>query len=132
VSRTRLPISFRVPGRSVGGETLYVEAGAAVLVIISCSAELGLELRGAYLDGGVSGEILVAESAILRWGSADLKSRYLQDARDTHTFQRRRLLYDHLQALQDLAALADVRLAFDGVEAAAAALDPHSPLVLSL
>jgi hypothetical protein len=131
VSRNSLPLTFRVDGHSVGGETLFVEAGAAVLVFTSCCAGLGIELRSAYLDGGRGGEVLVAESAVLAGDAAELKSRRLEDVEEVLTYQRRRLLYDHLQALQDLAALAGLSLAFDRIEAAAAVLDPRSPLVSS-
>lgn len=127
MSRTCLPLTFHVNGRRLAGETLFVEAGAAVLVFTSCSSELGLELRGAYLEGG-GGRMLVAESAVLSPNAPELRSRHLEGVEEVLTYQRRRVLYDHLQALQDLAATAGVSLAFEGIEAAAAALDPHSPL----
>jgi hypothetical protein len=113
-------------GRPVAGETLFSEVGAAVLVFTSCSAELGIELRSAYLDGA-EGEILLAESAVLPGGSTELRSRRLEGGEGVLTYQRRRLLYEHLQALQDLAGQADLGLAFDDVAASAALLDPHSP-----
>jgi hypothetical protein len=114
-------------GRPLAGETLYLDAGANVLVLTSCSAELGIELRSAYLAGERRTEVLVAESAVTGPGPAELSTRRLEDAGDTHVDQRRRLLYDHLQRLQDLAAQIDLALAFERVDAAAARLDPLSP-----
>jgi hypothetical protein len=124
VPRTPLPIRFSLDGRPLTGETLHVDAGANVLVLTSCSAELGIELRSAYLGGEGREELLVAESAVLGAGPAELTTRRLEAAGDAHTYERRRLLYDHLQRLQDLARDAGRSLAFEGVDAAAAQLDP--------
>ena len=126
MSRTCLPLSFRIDSRGVDGETLHADAGAFVFVLTSCSAELGLELRSAYLAAEKADQLLVAESAVVGAGPAELRSRLLLEAEDALIEQRRRLLYDHLHSLQDLAACAGWSLGFDGVEAAAAALDPQS------
>ena len=125
--RTPLPIRFALDGRPVGGETLHTDAGAEVLVLTSCSAELGLELRSAYLGGEGRDELLVAESAVLGAGPAELSTRRLGSTADSHTYARRRLLYDHLQRLQDIARAGGWALAFEGIDAAAAQLDPLSP-----
>ena len=126
VPRDRLPIRFLADGRPIAGETLRLDAGAAVLVLTSCSAELGIELRSAYLAAEGRDELLVAESAVLGAGPAELSTRRLEAAGGACTYERRRLLYDHLQRLQDLAAQVDLALAFDGVDAAAVQLDPLS------
>ena len=126
MSRAALPIRFSVDSRPLTGETLYLDAGADVLVLTSCSAELGLELRSAYLAGEGRDELLVAESAVLGTGPAELSTRRLEAAGDAHVNERRRLLYDHLQRLQDLAARIDLGLAVENVDAAAARLDPLS------
>jgi hypothetical protein len=128
VPREPLPIRFRLDGRPLSGETRCLDAGAAVLVLTSCSAELGIELRSAYLAGEGSAELLVAESAVLGAGPSELSTRRLDDEAESHTHQRRRLLYDHLGRLQDLARECDRDLAFEGTGAAAAQLDPHAPL----
>jgi hypothetical protein len=125
--RTPLPIRFSLDGRRLAGETLHVDAGAQVLVLTSCSAELGIELRSAYLGGEGSQELLVAESAVLGTGPAKLSTRRLEAAVDAHTYERRRLLYDHLQRLQDLALRDGYALGFKGVDTAAARLDPLAP-----
>lgn len=127
VPRTPLPIRFALDGRPLGGETLHVDAGAQVLVLTSCSAELGIELRSAYVAGEGREEMLVAESAVLGAGSAELSTRLLESAADAHTYERRRLLYDHLQRLQDLARAGGWALAFEGIDAAATQLDPLAP-----
>lgn len=127
MARSALPIRFSLDGRRLAGETLYLDAGANVLVLTSCSAELGIELRSAYLAGEGLDELLVAESAVVGAGPAELSTRRLEDAGDVHVDQRRRLLYDHLQRLQDLASEIGLALAFDGVAAAASRLDPLSP-----
>jgi len=126
VPRERLPIRFSLNGRPLAGETLCIEAGATVLVLTSCSAELGIELRSAYLGGEGCSEALVAESAVLASGPVELLTRRLATA-DAHTDQHRHLLYDHLQRLQDLAERAGHALAFEGLDASASHLDPLSP-----
>ena len=125
--RAPLPIRFLVDDRPAAGETLHLDAGAQVLVLTSCSADLGVELRSTYLGGEGRDEVLVAESAVLGGGPAELSTRRLEAAGDTHTYERRRLLYDHLGHLQDLAGNAGHALAFEGIETAAAELDPLSP-----
>ncbi len=127
MARAALPIRLSVDDRPVAGETLYLDAGANVLVLTSCSAELGIELRSAYLAGEGSDELLVAESAVIGAGPAELSARRLEDAVEAHVDQRRCLLYDHLQRLQDLVEQIDLALGFDGVDAAASRLDPLSP-----
>jgi hypothetical protein len=127
VPRAALPICFLVDDRPVAGETLHVDAGAQVLVLTSCSAELGIELRSAYLGGQGRDELLVAESAVLGAGPAEFFTRRIDDSGDVHTYERRSLLYDHLQRLQDIAAAAGRSLAFEGVGDAAAQFDPLSP-----
>jgi hypothetical protein len=124
VPRTALPIRFSLDGRPLAGETLHTDAGAQVLVLTSCSAELGIELRSAYLGAEGREELLVAESAVLGAGPAELTTRRVDDAEGAQTHQRRRLLYDHLQRLQDLARAGGWALAFEGVDSAAAQLDP--------
>jgi hypothetical protein len=127
VPREPLPIRFSLDGRLLAGETLHIDAGAQVLVLTSCSAELGIELRSAYLGAEGREELLVAESAVLGSGPAELSTRRLEAAGDSHTYERRLLLYDHLQRLQDLARAGGSALAFEGVDSAAAQLDPLSP-----
>lgn len=122
---TALPITFTVDGTPIGGETLVSEAGASVLVFTSSSAALRIELRSAYLEGEQSASVLVAESGVIGGEAAQLRSRLLRVGEDALTFERRRLFYDHLQALQDLAARAGCRLGFDRLDVAARALDPH-------
>jgi hypothetical protein len=125
MSRERLPLSYRIGKRRIQGETLYLDAGASVLVLTSCFADLGLELRGAYLSAERSDRLLVAESAVLGGEPAELCSRRLDMRELARDEQRRHPLYDHLYSLQDLAARGGSALRFEGVEAAVAELDPH-------
>jgi hypothetical protein len=127
--RMPLPLCFMVGEREVSGETLHCDASASILILTSCSAQLGLELRSAYLSGEGRGEILVAESAVLGVEPAELGSRLLDEAGGALIDERRRLLYDHLQRLQDLAHGGGWALSFNGVEDAAAKLDPLAPRV---
>jgi len=124
MSRASLPVRFLLDGRSLAGEVLYTDAGAKVLVLTSCSADLGLELRSVYLGGEGCDELLVAESAVIREDPTVLSTRRLENAEDSHLLERRRLLYDHLQRLQDLALEEGLNVGFAGVDAAAARLDP--------
>jgi hypothetical protein len=128
VPRTPLPIRFQADGDYVDGETLHCDAGAAVLVLTSCSAGLGLELRSAYIDGEGAGEVLAAESALAGSEQIELGSRRIPKSADALVYRRRHLLYDHLQRLQDLALHLDHELSFEGIDEAAAALDPLSPV----
>lgn len=127
MARTPLPLRFLIDGRPVGGETLHCDVGAAVRVITSCSAELGLELRSAYLAGEGRDEVLVAESAIVGAGAAELGSRTIAQPAESFVYVRRHLLYDHLQRLQDLAQAGGWELAIEGTGEAAAQLDPLAP-----
>lgn len=129
MERQSLPIAYRLGRRLVSGETTCLDAGGSVFVLTSCSAELGLELRGAYLAGERRGELLVAESGVLGGEPAQLSSRSLTDTEEAIVYQRRRLLYDHLVAVQDLAARGGMALAVDVPDAAVAALDsgPAAP-----
>lgn len=131
MARTALPIAFSVEGELVRGETLYTDAGAFVLVLTSSSAALGIELRSAYLEGERSAEVLVAESAVVGAQPAELRPRLVWVGEGALTDRRRALLYDHLQALQDLAAQAGHGLGIDGLDLAAALLDPHTQTDLS-
>lgn len=125
MARIPLPISFTADGAPVAGETLVAEVGASVLIFTSTSVALGIELRGAYLEGERNTSVLVAESGVIGGEPAELHSRLLAAGPDVLTSGRRVLLYDHLQALQDLAESAGHRLGFDGIDAAAGDLDPH-------
>jgi hypothetical protein len=69
--------------------------------------------------------VLIADSGVIGGERAELRSRLLAVGEGALTTERRRLLYDHLQALQDLADRAGYRLGFDGLAAAAGDLDPH-------
>ncbi len=106
---------------------MHCDAGAAVLVLTSCLAELGFELRSAYLAGEGRDEVLVAESAIVGAGDAELDSRTLAQPAEALVYLRRHLLYDHLQRLQDLAQAAGWELAIEGTDEATAQLDPLAP-----
>lgn len=128
VPRAPLPIRFSIDGKSVSGETLHVDAGAQVLVLTSCSADMGIELRSAYLRGEGREQLLVAESAVLGAGPAEFSTRQFEGPPDAQDDERRCLLYDHLQRLQDLADAGGWHLAYDGVDAAAAQLDPLAPV----
>lgn len=127
MSRARLPITFLLDRRVVGGETLESSAGAQVFVLTSCSSELGLELRSAYLGAERSDRVLVAESAVVLGEPGELFSRYIEQPEEALLEQRRRLLYDHLQRLQELALEIGLELAFAGIDRAVVAIDPSAP-----
>ncbi len=135
MSREPLPIEFGIigPGEGeiltpVAGETLCLDAGAMVLVLTSCSAQLGIELRSAYVGGEGSEEVAVAESAVHGGGPAALRNRILTVGGDALLDRRRVLLYDHLQVVQDLAeAEGGWNLGFEGIERALAALEALAP-----
>lgn len=128
MARGLLPIAFSAGGAPIGGETLVTEAGASVLVFTSASAALGIELRSAYLEGERNASVLVADSGVIGGQAAELGSRLLALGEEALTYERRLLLYDHLQALQDLADRVGHRLAFDGLDEAARVLDPHQSI----
>lgn len=125
--RTSLPLRFRAEDRDVQGETLFAEVGGDVLVLTSCSPELGLELRSAYVAGPDIDEIQVAEASAVRTERTHLDHRLIEDAPGALIQEKRRLLYDHLNRLQDLALEAGCALSFDQVDRAAGVLDPLAP-----
>jgi hypothetical protein len=127
VSRTLLPIRFLLGGRAVRGETLESSAGDQVFVLNSCSSDLGLELRSAYLGAERTDCVLVAESAVARGEPGRLFSRYIEQPEEVLLDERRRLLYDHLQRLQELALEIGLELAFAGVDRASAMIDVAAP-----
>src|ERR1700733_4422916 len=122
--RTPLPLRFLLGDRRVNGGTLHCDAGASLTVLPSCSAELGLELRSAYLAGEGREEVLVAESAVAGAGPAERGWRLLADAAGALVDDRCRLLYDHLQRLQDLALEGGKAISFEGGGEGAALWDP--------
>jgi hypothetical protein len=129
VSRAPLPITFLLDGHSVGGETLQSSAGAQVFVLTSCSAELGIELRSAYLGAERSDRVLVAESTVVLGEPGKHFSRYIEQPEEALLEERRRLLYDHLQRLQELALEIGFELAFAGIDRAIVAIDPSAPRI---
>jgi hypothetical protein len=125
--RTPLPVAFVRDADRVSGETLVADIGGDVLVLTSCSADLDLELRSAYLGGDDTEKVLVAEAWSIGRRPTELASRRLDDAARMLIYERRRALYDHLQRLQDLALQLGEQLSFDGVDAAADQLDRLAP-----
>lgn len=123
---TRIPLrlSFMLAGRPVPAETLYCPVQAEVLVLTSCSAELDLELRSAYLAGSDTAEVLVAEAWVVADEPTQLASRRLGHAPRMLIRERRRALYDHLQHFKELAAEAgSPGLEVEGVDLASGHLD---------
>ncbi len=127
MSREPLPLAFRSADGPLDGETLCLEAGASVLVLTSCLIDLGLQLRAAYLGVERVDEFLIAESAVIGGEPGDLRHRRIEAPAGALAEKRRIFLYDHLQALQDLAGRRGYDLAFDGIEDAVVLLDPHAP-----
>jgi hypothetical protein len=126
VAAVRIPLrlSFTLDGRAVSAETLYCPVQAEMLVLTSCSAELGAELRSAYLAGADTAEVLVAEAWVLGTGPTQLGSRRLGNSPRMLIRERRRALYDHLQRFQDLVAEAGWSgLEVEGVDLASGHLD---------
>ncbi len=109
------------------GETLETSAGALVFVLTSCSAELGLELRSAYLGAERGDHVLVAESAAVLGGPGVHFVRYIEQPEEALLEERRCLLYDHLQRLQELALEIGPELAFAGVDRSSAMIDSAAP-----
>jgi hypothetical protein len=127
MARMSLPVEFVRGEDRVGGETFVADVGGDILVLTSCSDEIGLELRSAYLGGDDTEEVLVGEAWAVGSRSTELASRRLVDVRRLLIYERRRALYDHLQRLQDLALQRGDQLSFDGVDAAADQLDRLAP-----
>jgi hypothetical protein len=126
VSRTPLPISFRVDQRPVSGETLALDAGDRILVLTSCSADLGLELQATYITGHREDDVLVGECWAIGAEESEPVSRYLPTSEESIADPRPACLYDHLQRLIDLASEAGYELGFEGVDGAVAHLNPTS------
>lgn len=127
MARRPLPVEFVRGTDQVSGETLVADVGGDVLVLTSCSDDIGLELRSAYLGADDTEEVLVAEAWAVGSRATELGWRRLADAGRMLIYERRRALYDHLQRLQDLALQRGDQLSFDGVDAAADQLDRLAP-----
>jgi hypothetical protein len=125
VSREALPIEFRVAGRPVGGETLALDAGDRVLVLTSCSADLGLELRTTYMANR-RGEVLVGESWAIGAEEGGPLSRRVEAEEEPLLERRAACLYGHLGRLVELAREAGYELRFNGVDEAVGRLSPAS------
>jgi hypothetical protein len=122
--RIPLRLSFTIDGRAVPAETLYCPVQAEMLVLTSCSAELDVELRSAYLAGSDTAEVLIAEAWVMGDEQTQLGSRRLGHAPRMLIRERRRALYDHLQRFQELAAQAGrPGLQVEGVDLASGHLD---------
>src|SRR5215207_4837888 len=123
--RAPLPIRFHLEGRPVGGEVLALRGGPRILVLTTNCAHLDLSLHASYVGDDRLDVILVSEAAEMGDSGPELYRRELADAAGTFTYQRRRLLYDHLQRVQGFAfEYGYVELQIDGVDAAAGELDP--------
>ena len=126
MGRCPAPPSARSASPSTAAcETLHADAGAQVLVLTSCSAELGIELRSAYLGGEGREELLVAESAVLGAGPAEFCTRRLEAPAAIPTpTSAAASSTTTCSASRTSPAPRGWALAFEGVDAAAAQLDP--------
>lgn len=89
---------------SIRSDHRAFRAGANVLTLISCSAELGCELQSTYTGDEHQDRTLVAEYAIIGERPASLEARWLEGAAGILTYAPGRCLIDHLQRFCELAA----------------------------
>lgn len=115
-----------IDSREIRSTHTAYEAGANVLTLVSCSAEVDFELHSSYVGSDYSPNLTVAE--LVCEGKEEAHSTRSADAEaGVLTYARRRCLYDHLQRIQDLLAargLGPVQI--HGLDAAARQLDAAS------
>ena len=128
MSRERLPLRFVADGRDVNAVTVFADGADQLLVLATTSPDLLIELRSVYIGGDGTDEVLVSEAATGPEGPTIFATRRLGSSAGILVFERRRVLYDHLQRLQELAAEAHTSgLEVRDLDAAAAMIDPaHS------
>ena len=117
-----------VDGDAIASDHTIQRVGPNAVALMSCSAELGLELQGVYLEAPSGPDILVAELWIS--GDQPASSEARRIPRDVPiALSPVRPLYDHLQRLQDLALqLLGKRLSVVDLGSAAAELSAPGAL----
>ena len=131
VDRTPLPIAFYDAGHPIRGETLTLDIDDNLLVLTTCSADLGLNLRNVYDAAEGRDEIQVIDNYRIRGKHGPPSTRLLTVSPDPSLEPidadlRPRCLYDHLGRFIELACATGVELSIDGVDAATRQLDPAS------
>jgi hypothetical protein len=127
--RQPLDVELVLDGRSVASETRYAEAGAYVLVLSSCVAELGLELHSTYVGHpGVETRVthLILGARGPQRAATEAVAR--PDGELPVVFARRRCLFDHLQRLQDELAGIGHQAGIDVDDASVSELEQPSSL----
>lgn len=89
---------------SIRSDHRAFRAGANVLTLISCSAELGCELQTTYTGDERQDRTLVGEYAIVADRPASMQARWLEGTAGILTYAPGRCLIDHLQRFCELAA----------------------------
>jgi len=100
VSEREIPLTITVDGKLERSETIAYTAGAYVLALATTLADRAISLHSTYTGdpatGTLSSHLLLARDAYQA-----LSAEHDHDVLPL-THQRRRLLYDHLQRLQEL------------------------------
>jgi len=100
VSECQIPVPVTIDGKSERAETVLYSAGAYVLALATTLADRVISLHSTYTGdpatGTLSSHLLLAHDAYRA-----MAGEHEHDALPL-THLRRRLLYDHLQRLQDL------------------------------
>lgn len=125
MARTALPLSFADGDRELGGEVLVAEVGPSIVAFTTSCAALGLSLAAAYVGHDEADELLVAEALTVGSGAPELLERRVRVDGGTLTYERRRMLYEHVQRVQGLCfEHLGCQLQIRGLDRAARELDP--------
>jgi hypothetical protein len=118
----RLPVRLVVDGGPEATDTVALRSDPGVLTLRSSAAAAGAELVSTYTWHADLPQVLVSELAQGPGSEPELRARWIEAASTPLTHGHRILLYDHLAAVQDLAASGGRRASISGAGAAARAL----------
>jgi glycine/D-amino acid oxidase-like deaminating enzyme len=100
VSERKIPLKITIDGRPERAETIVYCAGAYVLALVTTLPDRVLSLHSTY-TGAAGAGTLASHLLLARNGYQAIAAEHDHDILPL-THQRRRLLYDHLQRLQEL------------------------------
>lgn len=100
VSERQIPLKIAIDGEPERSETIAYSAGAYVLALATTLADRAVSLHSTYTGDPATGTL--SSHLLLAHGAYRATACEHDHVALPLTHQRRRLLYDHLQRLQDL------------------------------
>ncbi|HEX5308073.1 MAG TPA: hypothetical protein VFW38_03225 [Solirubrobacteraceae bacterium] len=106
VAEHEIPLQIQIKGKTVPSQTLAAEVGAYVLALSTVLPDQAIDLHSTY-TGHPEANTLASHLLLARDAYQAIAATHDHDDLPL-THQRRRLLYDHLQRLQELLAQLDI------------------------